>query len=325
MRIRSAHFAVVAVAAFWIPLSACAETETAGVETPAKQVLISGHGVDVTRRDVANEIAVLQEDRKLEVLNDVAAFKNLVNLMYYRGRMTQLAEEYGYTDEELVQFQLRRGRERMLADLVPRRHVEGLTLPDFSEAAREFYQANIEDFIPEAEIRAAHILLRAPDAEDKERRRPEAEALVQRLRDGADFMELAKEVSEDGTRMIGGDLGFFGSGKMVPEFEEAAFALETPGEHSGVVESRFGFHIIRLLERRGGEPIPFAEVQARIIERLQTDHIQEELTAWLTAMASPADAHIDQTALDDLFLEIRTDIEASAAARDSGAVAPVPR
>jgi peptidyl-prolyl cis-trans isomerase C len=325
MRFRSSYIFAVAVAALWVPLSACADPESSGVETPVEQVLVSGYGVEVTRRDIANEMAVLPDDRQREILSDVAQFKNFVNLLYFRGRMSQLAEEYGYTDEELVQHQLRRGRERMLADLVPRRHVEGMTLPDFSEAAQEFYQDNIEEFIPEPEIRAAHILLRAADAETKERRRPEAEALLQRLRDGADFMELAKEVSEDGTRVIGGDLGFFGRGKMVPEFEEAAFALETPGDQTNVVESRFGFHIIRLLERQGGEPIPFAEVEARIIERLQTDHIQEELTSWLTAMASPADAEIDETTLDALFLEIRSDREASHPAQEAETAAPVPR
>lgn len=92
-------------------------------------------------------------------------------------------------------------------------------------------------------IQASHILV-----DTKE----EAEALLQQLKDGADFAELAKEHSKDeGSAIQGGDLGIFGRGRMVQEFEEAAYSLEV-GELSDVVESEFGYHIIKLTGKQNG-------------------------------------------------------------------------
>ena len=104
------------------------------------------------------------------------------------------------------------------------------------------------------EIQAAHILImyegsmRAPEniTRTKEEARVFAEELLQRVKDGADFQELAKEFSDGPSSVNGGVLSPFGRGKMMPAFEEAAFALDK-GEVSGIVETDFGFHIIKRL------------------------------------------------------------------------------
>ncbi len=104
------------------------------------------------------------------------------------------------------------------------------------------------------EIQAAHILImyegsmRAPEniTRTKEEARAFAEELLQRIKEGADFQELAKEFSDGPSSVNGGVLSPFGRGKMMPAFEEAAFALDK-GEVSGIVETDFGFHIIKRL------------------------------------------------------------------------------
>jgi len=88
-----------------------------------------------------------------------------------------------------------------------------------------------------------------PELDTDKKRREQAEEVLKRLRGGEDFSKLAKEFSTDGSKDKGGDLGWFGHGDMVPEFEKAAYALK-PGEISEVVQSKFGFHIIKVEEKK---------------------------------------------------------------------------
>jgi len=113
---------------------------------------------------------------------------------------------------------------------------------------------------PEEQVHARHILIAVKSADapteglDKPQARAKAEEALKRVKAGEDFASLAKEYSNDpGSKDNGGDLGWFGRGRMVPEFEKAAFALQ-PGQTSDIVESPFGFHIIRVEERRTGDP-----------------------------------------------------------------------
>ena len=89
----------------------------------------------------------------------------------------------------------------------------------------------------------------------------------------ANFALLAKERSEGPSATKGGDLGFFGHGQMVPPFEEAAFALQ-PGEISHIVETRFGFHIIKLEERHEGRTVPLEETSGQIRQYLKQQQLQ---------------------------------------------------
>src|SRR4030095_2016686 len=107
----------------------------------------------------------------------------------------------------------------------------------------------------------------------KPQARAKAEDILKRLKAGEDFVALAKQYSTDpGSKENGGDLGWFGRGRMVPEFEKAAFALQ-PGQRSEVVESPFGFHIIRVDERRTGDPQQAADAVEREKEKKLIDEI----------------------------------------------------
>lgn len=267
-------------------------------------ILAHGQGVAVTERDLWNEIEILPPERQRALADDSEAVKALVSEIYFRRRMVLLADEMGYSEEPIVQARLRRNQERLLMDLVPRLYMANLDLPDFAELAREEYEKNLERYTPESEIRVAHILLRAPSEEARAQRRPEAEALLVRLRSGESFAEIAREHGEDGTREFGGDLGFFSRGRMVPEFEEAAFALADIGDLD-LVETRHGFHLILLVDRDGGVPTPFVEIESWIKDKLQREYQQEATVQWLRSVASPKDATVDEVVLDALVNELR--------------------
>lgn len=131
---------------------------------------------------------------------------------------------------------------------------------------KDFYDKNPAQFQQAEMFRASHILLRvdqgATEAQKKEVR-AKMEGLLKEIRGGADFAALAKQHSQDASAQNGGDLNFFQKGQMVPPFEQAVMALK-PGEVSGVVETQFGLHLIKLTEKQAPRTVPLPEVSQRI-------------------------------------------------------------
>jgi peptidyl-prolyl cis-trans isomerase C len=141
------------------------------------------------------------------------------------------------------------------------------------ETMRALYTETIKSLKPETEIRASHILVETED---------QAKDIVKRIKAGEDFAKLATELSKDpGSGQQGGDLGFFTKERMVPEFSAAAFAL-TPGQVSDPVKSQFGFHIIKLTEKRE-RPVPTYEEVKDQIEQFMFRKNQQETIQTLRA------------------------------------------
>ncbi len=161
------------------------------------------------------------------------------------------------------------------------------------QTAREFYDANPDLFATGNEVRASHILIRTDGATADERAEARAtlEGVLDRIEGGAAFAELAQEYSQDGTAERGGDLGFFGRGQMVGEFEQVAFDLEV-GETSGIVETQFGYHIIRVTDRREAGATSFDEVRAQIQQFLGQDAQQVAIEAYIERLRENAEIEI---------------------------------
>ncbi len=147
------------------------------------------------------------------------------------------------------------------------------------EECRAFYDENRDRYAISDQRRASHILFKvsreAPEAEAAEVERS-ARAVLDEIRGGADFEEMARTHSEDTATPPGGDLGWFDRGSMVPEFEQAAFSLPE-GQVSDLVRSQFGYHIIRVTGRREAGLRPFEEVRDSIRQQLSFRRAQERL------------------------------------------------
>ncbi|HVB38125.1 MAG TPA: peptidylprolyl isomerase [Vicinamibacterales bacterium] len=150
-----------------------------------------------------------------------------------------------------------------------------------------FYDANKAKFVQGEAVRASHILITvAKDATpaQKAAAKAKAEALLKQIKAGADFATLAKANSQDpGSAKNGGDLGFFEKGEMVPAFDQAAFALKV-GEVSGVVESPFGFHIIKVTGRRPEHTLSLAETSSEIKDFLTNQERQKQTAQLVDAL-----------------------------------------
>ncbi|MEO5819998.1 MAG: peptidyl-prolyl cis-trans isomerase [Vicinamibacteraceae bacterium] len=167
------------------------------------------------------------------------------------------------------------------------------TMTPTPQQVEAYYQANLQQFANPEQIHAQHILLKTAD-KDAAAVRAQAESIFKEAKAaGADFQALARKYSEDdASKASGGDLGFFGRGSMVKPFEDAAFAL-APGEMSGVVQTDFGFHVIKMIEKRPAGQRTLADVKDQITEQLKFQQAQERATALATALEarikSPAD------------------------------------
>jgi peptidyl-prolyl cis-trans isomerase D len=148
-----------------------------------------------------------------------------------------------------------------------------------------YYQENPSEFRSEEQVRARHILLQVNDQRSAEEALRALEAVRRRIESGEDFAAIAAEVSEDpGSGQRGGDLGFFGRGQMVPQFEEAAFGGQ-PGDLVGPISTSFGAHLIEVLERRPGGVEPLDQVRERIRVRLLGERARVEAESKAQALA----------------------------------------
>lgn len=230
---------------------ASARTAEEALEDPRTIATVGGEpitdaDVAMAAGDLADTIGQYPDEQKAGIL---------VNFLINQKLMAQAAEKRAL--QETAEFKERMAllRDRTLRDL----YFEQSVRDEVSEEqVRKAYDETAGKVTGEEEVRARHILVETEEA---------AEAIIEELEGGADFATLAEEKSTGPSGENGGDVGFFGKGDMVAAFAEAAFALEE-GAVSEPVETEFGWHVIKLEERRAKSPPPFEQVQQQIVDNL---------------------------------------------------------
>lgn len=300
----------------------------------ADDVVITVEGEDITHGDIMQgvQMSMMQMSRQVppQQLQQMAGqiYQNVSDTMVANILLTQAAETSGLavTDEEVnaeiekIRANLPEGRtlEDMLAEnevdvdewkenmreqMLVRKLVEEKTADAPEATAAEvaaFYEENADSFkVPET-VSASHILI-SFDEEDtpeiKAEKRAELESIQQELATGASFEELATEHSDCPSSAEGGALGTFTRGQMVPEFEEAAFALE-PGRLSQIVETEFGYHIIKVTDHQKAGVRSLAEVKDQLQQYITNQNRQEALMAYIEELKADADVEFHKPDLD---------------------------
>jgi len=198
-----------------------------------------------------------------------------IKLGYMRIGVSQYRDKVEVTDEALTQYLL----DNQDSHMTPRQIKLSYLVFPFAEfgkgvelaagAVEAYYDEHRAEYDLPEKRHARHILIRTPPgSEDKTAARKKADDILARLRKGEDFATLAGQYSEDSSAARGGDLGFFGRGQMVQPFEEAVFGLK-PGEVSEVVETQFGFHIVKLEEIQAAQVKTVEQVRPEIEEKLK--------------------------------------------------------
>jgi peptidyl-prolyl cis-trans isomerase C len=155
---------------------------------------------------------------------------------------------------------------------------------------REFYESNLDRFKRPERVQASHILIPISETDgeaERQEKRRKIEGILDELKAGADFAELAREHSSCPSKTRGGDLGFFARGQMVEEFENAAFAMEV-GSVSEVVETRFGYHIIKVTNHQQPSVIPLEEARTDIESGLVNQEKQQVVASYIDSLRTAA-------------------------------------
>ncbi|HKZ95512.1 MAG TPA: peptidylprolyl isomerase [Hyphomicrobiaceae bacterium] len=224
-------------------------------------VMAKVNGKDITEADLA--LANAEIGRDLGNLPAATKRRVLVEFLIETHLFAGAAEAERLSAGPEFDKRLGYWRQRALRDAFFEKNVQGL----ISETlAKSIFEDKVKMLPPEEEVQARHILV---DTEVK------AKELAEKIAGGGDFAQLAKENSQDpGSKDEGGMLGYFGRGQMVPQFERAAFGLKI-GELSAPVKSQFGWHLIKLENRRQKPPPTFDEVKDRLIGSMVQSKAQD--------------------------------------------------
>ena len=288
-------------------------------------VLARVNGESVSKADFERAVAALegraggpvpaeQRDRVYRnVLDQIVSYKLLVQETHTRKVDASDAEVDARVQQIQGQFPSEAAFKQMLTarnttleqlksdarqDMAVQKMIDAEISPKIAvkpEQLTDFYTKNPDQFKQPERVRASHILIGVPrgaDAAAKAQARAKAEQVLKDVKAGKDFAALAKEHSQDpGSAANGGDLGFFQQGQMVGPFNDAAFSL-APGAISDLVETEFGFHIIKVAEKQASRTVPLDEVKPQLEQYLLERNRQEQTDAFVKGLRSKGKVEI---------------------------------
>ena len=220
------------------------------------------------RENLSARVLINQEaERRFPVITEGEVDEALERLVAAEGGRAAFFAHAGLSeaDEPMVRQEVAAGLrvDRLMTELWGAE-----TDPD-EAAERAFYEAHVEDYLSTEEVRAIHLFKQVEKVEDRSPLYDKLRELRRQARAGADFVALAQEHTDKEDKQV--DLGFFRRGEFMEEFDLIVFSLEE-GEVGPVFASHWGFHLVKLMERRPALPHPFAEVQEEVRGRLVAEH-----------------------------------------------------
>jgi len=254
----------------------------------------------ILRRNIANDlitetlleeqarqagIQVTEEDLKNEMTKQLAAQNPPMTIEQYQA----IVEAQGGDFVAMKSFILQNMRYHKLLET---KFAGQLAVTE--EEAKKYYDENGNEFLLPERVRASHILIPTaaaePDADPsqvKAQARAKAQKLLEEIKGGGDFAALAKQHSTCPSSANGGDLGLFSRGQMVKPFEDAAFSLQA-GEVGELVETQFGYHIVKVTEHADATPIPFEEAKATILEEVAQQKRADAIRKYIESLRQGA-------------------------------------
>ncbi len=265
--------------------NAVAQNDNIVAKIGDKQITLSDFNTIIDYLDTEKQKALVKNPQLKETF-----LRQVVQSMV----ISDIAKKEGFDKKSEVKKQLELFTDNFLVNEFLRREiVQKITVSE--DEMKSYYDSHKNEFKTPEMVRTRHILIEATPLssdEEKKKAREKAEGILKRIKDGEDFAKLASDFSDDrGSKQKGGDLGLFPRGAMVKPFEDAAFALK-PGEISGIVETQFGYHIIKVEERKDSSVEPFEAVMERINQKLLQESIKSKVTEFIEKAMKDAKVEI---------------------------------
>jgi peptidyl-prolyl cis-trans isomerase C len=259
---RALALATIAALLMVLPVASGCSKDDKDPSSASDPVLARVNGVDIKQSDLVLAEEDVGDD--LKAASPDAKREQLISYLADIILVTQAAEKKKLADSPDFKRRLAFVRNKLLMGFGLQDEAKGALTED---AMRQVYEEAVKSAGGQEEVRARHILV---DTED------EAKALLEQIKNGADFATLAKERSKDPGAADGGDLGYFTKEQMVPEFADVAFKMY-PGQLSNPVKTAFGWHIIKLEDKRT-KPVPEFEkvkeqIEAFLMRKAQTEYV----------------------------------------------------
>jgi peptidyl-prolyl cis-trans isomerase C len=234
---------------------------------------------------------------QINLLNDEDRLKEVVARYYYDRMIADDARSLGMDKDPVNKARIDALVNRELTQ-IRKLEMDRQPVPDMAKPAEEHYKANLESFKRDNQVRVSHIMI-GYSAHSSSEARKIANEIHQELKEGGDFTAIVKARSEDpSAERNQGDLGWHSRSGFVKPFSDAAFALEKAGDLSPVVQTKFGFHIIKLLDKREAGVVPFEEVRDQVIAKLESDYRNARWAEYLDKVRNEYEVGIEQKLLD---------------------------
>jgi peptidyl-prolyl cis-trans isomerase C len=244
----------------------------------------------ITQADYERELKSLPEFAQ-QLFEGAEGKERFLDELIKKELLYQEAQQKGLDkDEEFTQKIEEFKKITLIGYLLEKEVEEKAELTD--QEVKDYYEQHQEDFANITQMRASHILVKTES---------EAQQVLGRIKKGESFAKVAREKSIDpGSARNGGDLGYFSSGQMVPEFESAAARMKK-GEISPPVKTKFGYHIIQVTDKKVGKTIEFDKVKTLIYQRLSADKQKDIFDSYIAKLRNSYKVDVNQEALSKMF------------------------
>lgn len=293
------YFSLILFIALSIPTLKAADQDP-------KNILIQDANLSITKQEALVILEDMTPSQRKRMLSNQDKFQGLlIDFLIVKKKATE-AKKLKIDQTKLVQWKVKKSKNRILASQLITQYRQKITIPDnINLLAKEYYDTHPEEYQRKEQVKVAHILLstrKVTGTNAKTDKHKKLQEIIKQIKaDEITFEEAAKKHSDDtSSAKSGGIINYFTRGKMVKPFEEAAFNLAKKNDLSEVIESQFGYHVIKLIDHLEKSTKPYSEVKEQLIRTEKTKYIKSKVQAYSDTFRVNKDTVIYLKAIQDL-------------------------